>query len=126
MAWKARQCLSFFFAITASMALYASPGERSSTFGTAGIARDGSVAFMDSGERVLSQPDGKVVMVGIRRALTGADTNYKISVWRFNGDASRDQTFGPGNTGQLVAGSSTAAYQIGAALLQPWLWTATG
>jgi uncharacterized delta-60 repeat protein len=76
-------------------ALHAAEGDLDPTFGTGGIVTTDFGNTFDSAEDVAVQPDGKIVVAGMRSTST-----LDFAVARYNTDGSLDTTFGTG--GQIV------------------------
>jgi uncharacterized delta-60 repeat protein len=94
-----------------------SDGSLDPTFGTGGMVVTPPVADFDSARRVLLQPDGKMLLVGLTFRSV-APFVYGIVVARYDADGVLDPTFG---TGGVVALEDSAAgsFIVADAVLAP-------
>lgn len=70
-------------------------GSLDTSFGTGGIATTSITSGLDSASSVKIQADGKIVLAG-RSQSPGSNTDFDISVVRYNSDGSLDHSFGTG------------------------------
>jgi uncharacterized delta-60 repeat protein len=77
----------------ARVALHAAEGDLDPTFGSAGKLLTDFGGTFDIAEEVAVQPDGKIVVAGVR---TGGGSNNDFAFARYNTDGSLDTTFGTG------------------------------
>lgn len=121
---------SSFGAFTTSLIVvrYQSNGTLDTTFGTNGVVRTDFEAN-NTGNKILIQPDGKIVVVGYNKQ---SDTAYQQLIVRYNSDGTLDQTFsGDGFlqinlAGNYTSGSDIALQADGKILTGGVVWTLSG
>jgi uncharacterized delta-60 repeat protein len=91
-------------------------GELDPTFATGGIFRSNPTPGRDAGEALEVQPDGKIVVAGLR-GEEAMDTLGDTFLLRLTADGQPDPTYGAG--GEVVASASPGVDQASGLALQP-------
>lgn len=116
--------------VAANTAWAALPGALDPTFGSGGLAVSGFDPYNASGEAVIQQPDGQLVVAGYVDSTNPATDQKNLVLIRYSGfNGSRDPSFGTNGVVELsygsgIRGAALARQSDGKLLVAGWVRTA--